>query len=140
MKVDHIARAVVPWHEPATMTECGRRVEDVASLVARDEVVARVKREGKQRVLYSTCQTCVSTVQNHETWHQNPVAVASRHFAALDWEATDQQKAEVLAIAALIEAHREEFDEFINGFGQTSDLASVRRQKQRTERWAGELK
>ncbi len=129
MKLDHIARAMVPWHDPATKTECGSDIDDVASVITRDELVAKVNREGQQRALYSTCQTCLSTARNHPEWKQDPVAVMERHFTHMKWDTSPDRRREVLAIAALIENHRDEFHAIQRDLAAAGDLSSAREER-----------
>jgi hypothetical protein len=126
VKVDHIARAMVPWHEPASETECGRAVDDVASLVTRAEVVKKIEREGQQRALYSTCQTCLSSARRHPEWKDDPLGVVTRHFTRGRWDTAPERRREVMAIAVLIETHRDEFDSIQRDLAATNDLVAAR--------------
>lgn len=121
----HVRRPDLPWRE-SRMTECGRPLSDVAEVVSRAEAIARIKRDGMQRASLFLCMTCLSTARNHPEWDSDPVkALAREFFGAADPRLRD----ELLALGALAAAHREEFDGFLNGIGDTVDLAAVRRRR-----------
>lgn len=69
---------------------------------------------GKQRAAMLTCMTCAQTAERWGTWDTDPRRALERE---IQWEAGwsranrgQQLRDELLAIAALIEAHRDEFD------------------------------
>jgi hypothetical protein len=114
--VDHILRPSLPWRTEAAITECGFDASKVAT-ITREEHVRRVKDLGKQRAAMMTCMTCAQTAGNYGTWEDDPRQALQREIT---WEhggywraRTDRGerlKDELLAIAALIAAHRDEFD------------------------------
>lgn len=130
MSYEHIVRSTVPWREPS-LTECGRSLADVAKVLTFDEAKARVQREGKQRALYSMCQTCVSTTNRNPGWASDPAAVIERTYPSIRWRPDDPTaiaaRRELEAIAALIEAHRDEFDALVAGMAEVTDLRDRRR-------------
>jgi hypothetical protein len=119
--VDHILRPGLPWRRGVgAITECGLDAEG-AKTITRDEYVQRRKDLGAQRASMFTCMTCSQTSDRWQTWDDDPRVAMARDIewerGAAYWHArTDRGcrlKDELTAIAALIEAHREEFDESI---------------------------
>ena len=116
--VDHILRPSLPWRrEEDAITECGYDAAKVKT-VTRDKFFQRLKELGQQRTALLTCMTCSDTARRHSTWEDDPRQAMRRE---IDWEAgqwgyrsrTDRGARlhdELIAIAALIDAHRAEFD------------------------------
>lgn len=145
--VDHITRAVLPWRTEPEWTECGKPVTNLAGrLLTRAEAAARIKAIGKQRAAFSLCMTCVFTSDRQRNLYghtEDPVGVVARATGAVrhaappwngrevtkDWRERERLTAEFEAIAALIAAHREEFDGYLAGREQTVSLADRRRQR-----------
>jgi hypothetical protein len=116
--VDHIERPRLPWRHTAdgTATECGLDASKVKTLT-REEFFQREKDLGKQRTAMLTCMTCCDTARRWGSWGDDPRMAMQRE---IEWESRgrwsrddrgERLKDELLAIAALIEAHQEEFDE-----------------------------
>lgn len=120
--VDHIERPILPWREAASVTECGLDATKVKTLT-REEYFQRFKDLGRQRTALLTCMTCCTTAENWGRWSDDPRTALQREIA---WEGTryaredrgQRLKDELLAIAALVEAHREEFDGLVTAAGQ----------------------
>lgn len=123
--VDHILRPRLPWRRPddeGAITECGYDASKVKTLT-RDEFFKREKDLGKQRAAMLTCMTCADTARRWGTWDDDPRFAVHRE---LEWEGAGgyyryrrddrghRLKDELLAIAALIEAHREEFESLLD--------------------------
>jgi hypothetical protein len=115
--VDHILRPSLPWRgDEAAITECGFDASKVKTLT-RAEFFARQKELGRQRTAMLTCMTCSDTAGRWGTWEDDPRRALEREIT---WEygcgyraredRGERLKNELLAIAALIEAHRAEFD------------------------------
>jgi hypothetical protein len=114
--VDHILRPQLPWRREGGITECGYDASKVQTLT-RDEYFARVKELGQQRAAMLTCMTCGDTARRWGTWEDDPRKALQREA---EWEtygrwgSRDDRgvrlRDELLAIADLIEDHREEFD------------------------------
>jgi hypothetical protein len=120
---DHIRRPDLPWRQ-SRITECGRPIDDVNGWVDRPAAVARIHREGVQRAALFLCMTCLNTARNHPEWDENPVKALAREF----YGATDPGlHDELLALGALVAAHREEFDGYLKGLTETVSLAAARR-------------
>lgn len=127
--VDHIARPHLPWRSEADMTECGYDATKVKTLT-REEFFQREKDLGKQRAAMLTCMTCSDTARRWGRWGDDPRLALQRE---IEWErghnywarARDDRgqrlKDELLAIASLIESHRDEFDAFIAATEQRRD-------------------
>lgn len=121
--VDHIERPRLPWRpttEPA-LTECGYDTSKVKTLT-RDQFFVRLKEYGEQRASLVTCMTCMSTARNWPTWDvdsrlalQREITWEGPHYSSFRGKVYLQErnghrlKDELLAIAALIAAHPEEF-------------------------------
>lgn len=118
--VDHILRPQLPWRKDAGITECGYDASKVKTLT-RDEYSARLKELGQQRAAMLTCMTCADTARRWKTWEDDPRRAIGRE---VEWESggaywssrTDRGQRlrdELLAIAEIVERHREEFDAII---------------------------
>jgi len=111
--VDHILRPSLPWREAASITECGYDASKVKA-ITRAEFFQRFKDMGRQRCALFTCMTCADTASRWKTWEAEPRQALNRE---IEWERRaergDLLKQELIAIAALIDAHREEFDGII---------------------------
>lgn len=110
--VDHILRPSLPWRSDPPITECGYDGLKVKALT-REEFFERLNDLGQRRAAMLTCMTCSDTAQRHGTWEDDPRLALEREIA---WECRHRQndrgarlRDELLAIAALIETHREEF-------------------------------
>lgn len=116
--VDHVLRPSLPWRAASAITECGYDASKVKTLT-REEFFQRVKDLGQQRAAMITCMTCSDTAKRWGTWADDPRVAIHREIA---WERgesywnhgrTDRGqllKDELIAIAALVAAHRDEFD------------------------------
>lgn len=129
--LDHIARTPLPWRTAdQALTECGRPVTDVAAFVTREDAIARWKRDGAQRAAYTLCMTCVETTNRHGTWDDDPVGVMQREVAG--WgrsPARDRMALELRALALLVAAHPDEWDETIAGLEGAPSLAAKRAER-----------
>lgn len=119
--VDHILRPSLPWRKEADVTECGYDASKVAA-ISRPEFFQREKDLGKQRAAMLTCMTCSQTAHRWQTWEEDPRKALGRE---IEWECgasywrgrTDRGhhlKDELVAIVALIEANRDQFDALIS--------------------------
>lgn len=121
--VDHIVRPRLPWRSPndPAITECGYDASKVKTLT-REEYFSRVKDLGKQRCAMLTCMTCADTASRWGTWDDDPRLAVDREITwergAHYWRVRDDRgrrlKDELVAISALIEAHREEFEGLVS--------------------------
>lgn len=125
--VDHIRRPALPWRVDAGLTECGYNASKVPT-VSRQVHLQRLKDLGQQRTAMITCMTCLHAAERWTTWEADPRQALEREIA---WEyglgyrgRTDRGerlKDELIAIAALVAAHREEFDATIKEREQRRD-------------------
>lgn len=131
--VDHILRPRLPWRaaDEGAITECGYDASKVATLT-RAEFEQRVKDLGKQRTAMMTCMTCADTARRWGAWDDDPRLAVAREVewerGSAYWRRREDRgqrlKDELLAIAALIEAHREEFDATITEVVQRREWLS----------------
>jgi hypothetical protein len=138
--VDHIARPNLPWRDPAGMTECGHDAAKVPT-ITREQYLQRLKDMGQQRTAMFTCMTCATTAGRWSDWEADPRQALGRE---IDWERgsgyrsrTDrgqQLKDELVAIAALIEKHRDEFDAIISENGQRREWLERKAAKANADR------
>lgn len=119
--VDHIQRPTLPWREKVAMTECGLNAASVKTL-SREDYFTRRKEMGQQRTALLTCMTCSNTAARWGTWEDDPRRAMERE---INWETAwrrndrgERLRDELLAIEALIAAHREEFDEHLRAAAQ----------------------
>lgn len=133
----HIARSSPPWRQP-THTECGRQLNDTAKVISREEALALVKEHGQQRAAFLLCMTCCTTGDRYAgvTWEQSPSNVVARDGNASKWktEPTEMDR-ELFAIAALVEAHRDEFDGYLADLDSTVSLTERRAAKRAAASW-----
>ncbi len=116
--VDHVMRPTLPWRENAHLTECGVKAENVTAITP-DEFKKRIKEYGHQRTRMVTCWTCCDTAGRWCTWDEEPRRALGRE---IEWEAGSIHKRnrgsllldELLSIAELIEAHRDEFNNLVS--------------------------
>lgn len=128
--VDHILRPQLPWRTDGGITECGYNAEKISTLT-REAWFARVKELGLQRSAMLTCMTCSQTAGRWVPWEVDPRSAVHRE---IEWEGyrngyyhSHRDKRgfrlhdELLAIAALIERHRDEFDAHVLATEQRRD-------------------
>lgn len=102
--LDHLQRVCPPWRTQEFLTECGR-----------------------------------PAAEHNPGWDRNPVAVIARDCDRSRWSRHDDTpppKAanlhrELLALAELVAAHRDEFDALIAGLADTTSLADARARRRR---------
>lgn len=103
---------MLPWRSDEGVTECGLNAGSVKTL-AREEFFARLKDFGQQRTAMVTCMTCSDTAKRWGTWADDPRKALEREIQwETAWRRDDRGmrlRDELLAVAALIEAHSEEF-------------------------------
>lgn len=129
--LDHVIRAQPPW-ETRVRTECGKlSVHGV--MLTRDEFHAKVRKLGQQRTALTTCMTCWNRASIVEDWAKSPSGCTARWLNRnYGWSHTDQDL-QLTAIAALIAAHRQEFDDLVHGLSQTTSLDAHRRTRRRAQ-------
>lgn len=135
--VDHIVRPPLPWRtREGAITECGFDASKVPT-ITRPEFFQRLKDYGQQRTAMTVCMTCSDTSKRHGTWDDDPRQALDRE---IEWECryrrTDRGlrlKDELSAIAALVEAHRDEFDAHIEQTGRRREWLAKKAALQSTK-------
>ena len=124
--VDHILRPQLPWrHGDGAITECGYDAAQVKTL-SREEYFERLREMGQQRAALFTCMTCADTAKRWGTWDDDPSRALDREITwecgGSYWRNRDDRgfrlRDELIAIAALIGAHRDEFDALVSASAQ----------------------
>lgn len=119
--VDHILRPRLPWRTHGGMTECGLNAEK-AQTISREQFFVRLKDFGRQRSALLTCMTCSDTASRWGTWEDDPRKALEREIQwESAWRRSDRGvllRDELLAIASLIDAHRDEFDAHLSATEQ----------------------
>ena len=126
----HIARPPLPWRESGK-TICGHPVgQYVDGLVINlADAHAAARRLGQQRFALTHCMTCASNARNWSTWEDNPRARLAREMGHLGMtKAEPIVEHELRAIALLIEAHRDEFDDLVQSY-TSGDVVTLRRSR-----------
>lgn len=131
--IEHIYRSLPPWRANVeAKTECGKRAIDVAAVITFDALLAKVKAQGQQRAAMSTCMTCWGRcdVRSPRSWEVCPSVIVGRDADSYHgWGSPHQDTLldrELRAVAALVEAHRDEFDAYLSGLDSTVSLADAR--------------
>ena len=132
--VDHIMRPRLPWRAVGdAITECGYDATKVKTLT-REEYEARYKEFGRTRMAMLTCVTCIDTNARYAHWADDPRQAMSRE---IDWEVRwgreirdreQRLKDELLAIAGLIEAHQDEFDQLVDTLKRRRDWLEAKKE------------
>lgn len=131
----HIERPRLPW-QADYLTECGRRADDFREglVLGRVEVKALVAEHGKQRMTFLLCITCLNRSNySFDSWEVNPAAVMRRHCDRAGSGSDPQMplNVELRALALLVEAHREEFDQAVEALSSLDNLTAKRLAKRR---------
>lgn len=122
--LDHVERPSLPWRETDRLTECGLRADSYPT-ITRDQLRSRAAKLGRQRTHLVMCITCLNTAQRWPSWDENPVGALGREINQMRGP-SEVFRDELLAIAALIDAHRDEFDEAVAGLGDVVQLGEQR--------------
>ncbi len=126
--IDHVMRPVPPWREPGR-TECGLDATAYPT-ISREQFIVRVRTQGKQRSAMTTCMTCWHTAVRHADWAKSPTDVIARDVNS--WgDKKEEITKELRALAALAEAHSEEFHGYLAGLEETVSLDDARRRQRR---------
>lgn len=132
----HIARPPLPWRDSG-LTICGRAVTEYAEgrVISLKDAFAVAKRLGQQRFAMTHCMTCSNMVRGWATWEADPVMRFQRELVAergrLPPGQMSIQHAELRAIADLILAHRDEFDERVRDYrtGHVVTMSELRKRR-----------
>lgn len=137
LSIDHVQRGPLPWRT-AELTECGLPVAD-HPVITRASYLARVREWGQQRTRFTVCRTCATTAANYRPWEEDPVSVIRREAERCGWFARDDDEGrdlfirELRALAALAEAHPEEFAGYVQGLTETVSLDAARNRRHRAK-------
>lgn len=110
--VRHLARPALPWRA-SPLTRCGRLISELGE--GQIVSLAQAKKLVKQRQADLVCITCLQHVNDWPEWGTNPGGLLHQYTRTGAWgPARDGWLTDDLrAIAALIEAHRDEFDALV---------------------------
>jgi hypothetical protein len=127
--IEHIVRrSTVPWRTADDhLTECGKAVADYPS-ITYDEYLRKRQAYGQRRTALTTCMTCDDVSTRWKDWATDPLDAIRREVLGMRRN-EDSFRKELWAIAALIDTHRDEFDGYLKGLDQTTDLGARRRAK-----------
>jgi hypothetical protein len=133
--MDHIERPSLPWRTEAR-TECGRERAAVESVLTRGQAMRKIKDQGKQRAALSTCMTCMTTASRYVEWAWSPADVMAREVHDYSPYAPTGPRVELInrelrAVAALVEAHRDEFDAYMAGLAAAVPIEVLRQMRSR---------
>lgn len=117
----HIRRPPLPWRE-SHLTECGRPVAHLPDVVEWDDARRLAREYGQHRFAMVFCMICTSTTQRWSTWESDPLDRLFRERRGDE----EQIQRELRVIAALVAAHRDEFDEAMAGLDAVGDLQRYR--------------
>jgi hypothetical protein len=126
--VHHVLRPPIPWRPDEGLTECGLTAASYPTWT-RDELFVQARKLGKTRTYMVTCVTCLDTAQRHPTFEEDPSAFLGRLTQPRYRRKSgrdDLFARELRAIAALVAAHRDEFEEAVTGLASTTDLTARR--------------
>ncbi len=130
----HVRRGDLPWRA-STLTECGLKLSANLS-ITRDELIARVKKNGQRKTELVACSTCFSTTQRY--WGgADPVTQEDRETLwNLEREVNRHDRsgeskkrllADMRAIGMLVARHREEFEELCEDIAVTVPIQKGRK-------------
>lgn len=129
--LEHVARPLLPWRDEK-LTECGLAQQPGRRIITRAMFEAKVKRQGKTRSAMTTCITCWQAAARWKDWATSPSEVMRRELPSWhDRDPAQRLDSELRAIEALIDAHRDEFDDFLAGLADTADLSAQRAARRR---------
>lgn len=132
--IDHVRRSLPPWRERDFKTECGRAENDCRSVLSRQEMLDKLRRQGHRRAALSSCMTCLETASRNPSWERQPSAVMMRVLGnryGYPRHGTDENDRELVAIAMLIERHRGEWEEIKNAIRDVADFNAERSKRRR---------
>lgn len=133
-ELTHIRRTPLPWRQDEGLTECGRDAAGYPTWT-RDEAVAQRARLGQSRFAMVICMTCMdrARVRYYVEQDRGLLPVLEREIVRCTTkrgtDEADRLTAELEAMVALVEAHRDEFDGYLADRAGTTSLAERRKQR-----------
>ena len=129
----HIARTPLPWRI-ATKTVCGKPIANYPTerVVGLADAVAMQRRMGTQRFVLAICMTCAHNVGKWAEWDADPMRRMEREVTGGGFRKIEPiVEHELRAIAALIAAHRDEFDATVESYasGGIVSMSDLRKQR-----------
>ena len=124
--LEHVARPLLPWRNDL-LTECGLPEQPGRRIISRTMFEAKVKKQGKSRSAMTTCMTCWHAAVRWRDWATSPSEVMRRELP--NWCNRDMSRpldAELRAIEVLVAAHRDEFDDYLAGLAEATDMNTKR--------------
>jgi hypothetical protein len=137
--MEHIERCTLPW-QSERLTECGKPIAEFATVLSRTDAARKFREQGKQRAAMTTCMTCLNRGSDQPlSWEGDPAAVMRRACERLGWRVGQDHpmNVELRALALLVQAHRDEFDQAIRDLTGAVSLAEIRRAKAPRPRQVG---
>lgn len=134
----HITRTDLPWRV-ADKTVCGKLISQYRPelVVNLADAHAMQRRLGRQRFALAICMTCANNVGGWAEWDTNPVMRFQRELNGNGFgRGSDDQlvERELRAIAALIAAHRAEFDDMVTALSDGSVVTMQQLRQKRATR------
>jgi len=125
--IEHVQRPRIPWRKDEPLTECGLSVTG-PHVLTRETFLRKLKEQGVQRAMLSTCYTCGETAQRHPDWNKSPSGCIDRETGGFGHrEKSKTLDRELRALAALVARHPEEFDELLRDVIEVVSLDEHRR-------------
>lgn len=129
----HIARPPLPWRD-SRLTICGKPIDQYVDglVLGRVDAIATARRLGKTRFSMTHCMTCANNFDRWIPWEVSPRERLAREMGVVGMTKLEPViVAELHAIAALIAAHRDEFDELVEAHvsGGVVTMGQLRRQR-----------
>lgn len=130
----HVRRRDLPWRA-ATLTECGLKA-DKNFTVSRDELLARIKKNGQRKTELVACNTCYSTARRYtatDSGHKEDRETLHALHREIErsgsyGEPRGPLATELRALGILVTHHQEEFDELCADVDAVVPLGSRRPQ------------
>jgi hypothetical protein len=126
LRRDHVVRDAPPWRT-GQFTECGHPIDGLGAIIDGQELTDRITTFGQARTEFTVCPVCWATARCAPRWDVDPVAVLARE--AQTGHTDGQLRTELIAIAALINAHPQEFSGAVRAIAATADISDRRRRR-----------
>ena len=127
----HLQRVSPPWAF-GEYTVCGRPISDVKVSLAWEEAKALIVKLGQQRARFVFCQTCIAQqgrIKTPNSWRDDPTMVV-HDYTRRNYPPDGGVRAELLALAQLVDAHRDEYTAIV--LAHQTDEVTARRKRRAT--------